>query len=157
MSVKICTARGSIEIRDDREKRSADFAFRYERAEKQSAFNALLRGPFGVTIGLIDLKNRSGQWTDNNGNKRDFSRDPLMKRWFTNTWWNEMDFIFGIVTPSSSRNIFADNEGIPRLFQKNERRIICDFKSGSPASCRLTEKDLLTRIDFTSVECRDSL
>ena len=160
-SNKVCYAKADLSIRRPDENISGEISLRYLRKQAKSEFSGILSGPLGIRTGRVDVQGAYGIWTSADAVKVDLSKNPAMQNWFKDSWWEEMDFIFGIVSSMNSGKqsalIKADAEHLPVYWELKSRKIICKYENERPKTCHLTDKDLSTRLDFTSVDCRDTL
>ena len=115
--------------------------------------------PFHSTVAELKVTRGRASWVTAEG-ESNLASHPEWKKWITPRWWEEMGFLFGMLSPESGKHSQMNLNGQPIKYERADRKIECRYNDASekyPAFCSLEDRDLRLRFDFSSVDCRSTL
>lgn len=153
---KSCKVRATLKAETSETNYRSDLVMTYDRP--QASVILLVRGAFGETQAKLQIQKSAGTFTDAQGS-RPLSREPIFRELFMKNWTQGFDFILGIVTELNAPLIRANSQNLPVWFETPEKTIHCRYEPNAetPKACDIETDDLKIKIDFSFVECRESL
>ena len=156
LKIAYCEARLTLKMSSNQEKLDATSRFKFLLKNDESVLNIILYNPFGLNFAKVHIDSETKTWTDKNASY-DLQKHPLFKKWYNPSWWQEMAFLFGHISSSTSAYVWADQSGAPMAYENASRKISCERKGMHPSSCKLTDLDLVADMKFSSVRCKENL
>jgi hypothetical protein len=151
-----CIAKISLNMKSDKERLSTLSKFNFSLNGSKSDLKITLYNPFGLTYAKLQINESLQTWTDK---EKSFplQKHPLFAKWYLNTWWDEVAFLFGRITPTAAPYISANKSRTLLQYSRNDRKISCEHGSKGLSRCKLTAKELQAGMNFTFVSCKDQL
>jgi hypothetical protein len=153
-SPRVCRARAKIQVSSKEEEITSHSQILFSWAKQKSNLIIKFLSPFRTTVAELKMDFAGGTWTDESGEVSLRSR-PTFAEFFRQSWWEDLGFVFGLLSPDLSAGVYFDEQNRPVRFQRNTRTIDCTYVDEPPysKSCQISDLGLNARLDFAFMDC----
>jgi len=147
-----CRAKVDLDIHSQEQSFSALGTMAFDLNGKKSLLDLILYDPFGLREAEVKLSRGEKYWIYR-GRKQPLAAQALFWKWYKDHWWDEMAFVFGLVTAQNRSHVWLNPQNVPTKYKKDARKILCIQKQNK-RRCTMTDTDLRAFINFPFLECQ---